>query len=194
MGSADTPEKLVRSLDAFDCVTFVETVLAAAFARTEDDFVRTLKRLRYQGGSCAWEKRNHYMIDWIRNNRQAGLVRDVALGPRQIEKRRVLDAVPGMPRRAQRFRCLPKRFVRAVIPRLRTGDLICFASTRKNVDVFHCGLVIKHGSGSDRSEGALMRHAARSQGGVVEQDLFEFLATNRMAGVIVARPVEQEGS
>jgi hypothetical protein len=35
-----------------------------------------------------------------------------------------------------------------------------------------------------------MRHASRSQGFVVEQELREFLKTNRMAGVIVVRPQE----
>jgi len=40
-------------------------------------------------------------------------------------------------------------------------------------------------------ERLLMRHASRSQGGVVEQELSSFLKTNRMAGVILARPVEQ---
>jgi hypothetical protein len=33
-----------------------------------------------------------------------------------------------------------------------------------------------------------MRHASRSQGLVVEQELREFLKANRMAGVIVVRP------
>jgi hypothetical protein len=38
-----------------------------------------------------------------------------------------------------------------------------------------------------------MRHAAKSRGGVVEQDLGEFLKSNRMAGVIVVRPVGEAG-
>ena len=33
-----------------------------------------------------------------------------------------------------------------------------------------------------------MRHAARSRGQVVEQDLVEFLGANRMTGVILVRP------
>ena len=33
-----------------------------------------------------------------------------------------------------------------------------------------------------------MRHASRSKGFVVEQELSEFLKSNRMAGVIVMRP------
>jgi Protein of unknown function (DUF1460) len=185
IGSAETPERFVASLQAFDCVTYVETVFAAAFARDEDEFVRTLERLRYEGGNFAWEKRNHYMTSWIRCNQRAGLMRSVPLGPRQIEKRRVLDVVAGLPPRVQRFRCLPKGLLRGAAPRLRTGDLICFASTRRNLDVFHCGLVVKEGTN------VLLRHASRSQGGVVQQDLFDFLRRNRMAGVIVARPVER---
>jgi hypothetical protein len=65
---------------------------------------------------------------------------------------------------------------------LRSGDLIFFASTRKNLDMFHAGIIVRDG------EKILMRHASRSQGGVVEQELSEFLKANRMAGVIVVRP------
>jgi len=65
---------------------------------------------------------------------------------------------------------------------LQTGDLIFFVSTRKNLDVFHTGIIIRDG------KRLLMRHASRSRGLVVEQDLNEFLKANRMAGVIVVRP------
>jgi hypothetical protein len=50
--------------------------------------------------------------------------------------------------------------------------------------VFHCAIIIR-----DRNR-VLVRHASRSRGGVVEQDLNEFLKANRMAGVIIARPKE----
>jgi hypothetical protein len=52
--------------------------------------------------------------------------------------------------------------------------------------VFHCGIVVNNGYG------VMMRHASRSRGGVVEQPLSEFLKQNRMAGVIVVRPVEAD--
>ena len=68
---------------------------------------------------------------------------------------------------------------------LHNGDLIFFASTRKHLDIFHCGIIVLDG---DR---VLVRHASRSRGGVVEQDLNEFLKANRMAGVILARPKER---
>jgi hypothetical protein len=67
---------------------------------------------------------------------------------------------------------------------LRTGDLIFFASTRTHLDVFHCGIIARNG---DR---VLVRHASRSRGAVVEQELNDFLKANRMAGVIIVRPKE----
>jgi cell wall-associated NlpC family hydrolase len=67
-------------------------------------------------------------------------------------------------------------------PNLQSGDLIFFASTRKNLDMFHAGIIVRDG------KKVSMRHASRSQGGVVEQELSEFLKANRMAGVIVVRP------
>jgi hypothetical protein len=36
----------------------------------------------------------------------------------------------------------------------------------------------------------MLRHASRSRGLVVEQELSKFLKTNRMTGVIAARPQE----
>jgi Protein of unknown function (DUF1460) len=55
---------------------------------------------------------------------------------------------------------------------------------RKHLDVFHCGVIVRDG------KKILLRHASRRAGGVVEQDLNDFLKVNRMAGVIIARPKE----
>ena len=62
-------------------------------------------------------------------------------------------------------KCVPKAAVRRLEPHLQTGDLIFFVSTRKNLDVFHAGIIVRDG------ENILMRHASRSQDGVVEQEL-----------------------
>jgi hypothetical protein len=129
------------------------------------------------------------MVDWVRNNHREGLVREIAIGSKNsaVFKQRKLDTVPGLPAEVRRFRCFPKRLATQKNSRLHSGDLIFFASTRPHLDVFHCGLVVK-------KEGrALLRHASRSQGGVVEQNLADFLAKNRMAGVIVARPLAPRG-
>jgi len=182
VGSAETPEVFTVSLDAFDCVTYLETVLALALASDARGFAEELRRIRYEEGQVEWTRRNHYMTGWIRAN-TPGFVRPLAAGPRASRKERLLDAVPGMPPKRAVFVCLPKARIRDLEPRLRSGDLIFFASTRKDLDVFHCGILVE-----DRPRW-LLRHAARSKGAVVEQDLREFLKANRMAGVLVARPL-----
>ncbi len=95
---------------------------------------------------------------------------------------RVLNVVPGLAAQRTRVKCVPKAAVPRLERYLQSGDLIFFVSTRKNLDVFHAGIIVRDG------KRILMRHASRSQGFVVEQELSEFLKANRMAGVIVVRP------
>ena len=99
-----------------------------------------------------------------------------------LSRERILNVVPGLDPQRTRMKCVPKLAVPRLERYLRSGDLIFFASTRKNLDMFHAGIIVRDG------EKILMRHASRSQGGVVEQELSEFLKANRMAGVIVVRP------
>jgi len=182
-GSADTPEVFSASFDGFDCVTYIETVLALARASSVDDFIEWLRKIRYERGSIQWARRNHFMTQWLRNNGREGVVRSNPMRALPIISReRVLNGVPGLAARRTRLKCVPKSAVRRLAPHLQTGDLICFASTRKSLDVFHAGIIVL-----DRKR-ILMRHASRSAGIVVEQELSEFLKSNRMAGVIVARP------
>jgi cell wall-associated NlpC family hydrolase len=189
IGSAETPEVFITGIDGirggFDCVTYVETVIARSYARNRKDYAAFLRRIRYESGRVDWKRRNHYMTNWIRNNSRARLVQQLNFGTVSISKQRVLDVVPGLPPQKQRFSCVPKRRLGKIVENIQSGDLIFFASTRPHLDIYHCGIVIRDG------ERLLMRHAARSQGGVVEQDLSSFLKANRMAGVILARPVEQ---
>jgi hypothetical protein len=185
IGSADTPEVLTASLDAFDCVTYIETVLALSLAGGVDDFMDWLRKVRYEGGRVSWKRRNHYMTGWIRSNIRGGALQRLALpGASVVVKERMLDAVPGLERVRARFACVPKRAIGKLTSLLRTGDLIFFASTRQHLDVFHCGVLVQNNGRT------LMRHASRSRGAVVEQELNDFLKANRMAGIIVARPQE----
>jgi hypothetical protein len=183
IGSADTAEVFTASLDAFDCVTYIETVVALARATDVDDFIEWLRKIRYERGRIQWERRNHYSTLWIRNNIREGIIRPVSMqAVPTLRMERVLNVVPGLDPQRIRLKCVPKRAVPRLERYLQTGDLIFFASTHKHLDVFHAGIIVRDGNT------VLMRHAARSQGCVVEQELSEFLKANRMAGVIVARP------
>jgi hypothetical protein len=183
IGSAETLEVFTASVDSFDCVTYIETILALARAANADDFIEWLRKIRYERGRIQWERRNHYMTFWIRNNVRQGLIKPVSIRSVPIvSKERVLNVVPGLAVRRTSVKCIPKRALPRLAEHLQSGDLIFFASTRKNLDVFHAGIIVRE------AEGILMRHASRSQGGIVEQELKEFLKVNRMAGVIVVRP------
>lgn len=183
VGSADAAEAFTASFDRFDCVTYIETILALARASKVDDFGEWLRKIRYERGSIQWERRNHYITQWISNNVRNGTIGQISMPAVPIVSReRVLNAVPGLAARRAVVECVPKPAIRWLEPHLQTGDLIFFASTRKNLDVFHAGIIVRDG------ENIFMRHSSRGQGGVVEQGLREFLKANRMAGVIVMRP------
>ena len=184
IGSPETAEVFTASLDGFDCVTYIETVLALARAADVDEFIEWLRRIRYEQGGIQWERRNHYMTGWIRNNARSGIIRTATMqAVATISRERVLNVVPGLKPQRVRMKCIPKPAVQQIESHLETGDLMFFASTRKHLDVFHAGIIVHDGTRT------LMRHASRSKGFVVEQELNEFLKTNRMAGVIVARPL-----
>jgi hypothetical protein len=183
-GGPHLPEALTVTLDGFDCVTYIETVLALALSCDLYEFVDTLRLLRYKKGDIAWASRNHYMVDWVKNNRSAGLIVNLTSGRYAEKKQRTLSLVPGLPEKRVSFSCFPKRRIGGVRARIKTGDLILFASARKWLDVYHAGLLIL------RDGQLLMRHATRSVGAVVEQPLASFLTGNRMSGFILLRPLD----
>lgn len=185
IGSAGTPEVFTASFDGFDCVTYIETIVALARASKVDDFVEWLRQIRYERGRIQWERRNHYMSLWIRNNVREGVIKPVSMPSVPILRiERTLNVVHGLDPQRARMKTVAKRAIPRLGRHLRGGDLIFFVSTRKNLDVFHAGIILRD------EKKIFMRHASRSQGGVVEQELSEFLKANRMAGVMVVRPQE----
>src|ERR1700735_3056012 len=146
IGSADTAEVFMVSLDGFDCVTYIETVVALARASNVDSFTEWLRKIRYESGRIQWDRRNHYMTLWIRNNVREGIIRRLSMAAvATVNIERVLNVVPGLAPRRIRIRCVTKRAVPQYAKRLRNGDLICFASTHKHLDVFHAGIIVRDG-------------------------------------------------
>jgi hypothetical protein len=190
IGDAVSPELFTVSLKEFDCVTYMETVLALALTRSVEEFLDLLRRLRYKNGVVEWRCRNHYMSDWIRNNARIGVVENLTRGANTVTRSKSLDLIQGLCRRQASVRCFPKRRFTNVTDQARDGDLIFFVSTKKHLDVFHTGILFR-----DESDGRiLLNHASRSRGGVVEQPLVDFLKENRMAGYILIRPVEKKAA
>lgn len=64
--------------DAFDCTTFVETVLALTLSNSLEEFKIRINQIRYKDGIVSYKTRNHFpSLDWIPNNTKNGFVTDI---------------------------------------------------------------------------------------------------------------------
>ena len=188
-GSIDQPEEMVTRTDRFDCVTFLETVLALGLSAHPKQFVETLRAIRYQDGVVDFRARHHYMTDWHRANRRQGLLRELIPQAEAREEPRTLSVIDGLPARRVTLRFLPRSRIPRLLPQVEDGDVIYFLTHRQGIDAFHAGLLF-------RGEGGLrLRHASRRQGEVVEEDLSRFLRHSPPAGVVILRPlIQREGA
>lgn len=182
-GGPDSPEALRLFLDAFDCVTFMETVMAFALAHNVEQVVEAVRLIRYQNGVIDWFHRNHYMVDWTSNNQEAAFIDNITSGPVTSTKTCDLNLIPGLPQKTVTFSYFPIEAFEEVVRLSKTADLVLFVSTKETLDVFHTGVVIENDGF------LLMRHATRSRGAVIEQRLDEFVSQNKMSGIVLLRPV-----
>ncbi|KTD14266.1 N-acetylmuramoyl-L-alanine amidase-like domain-containing protein [Legionella israelensis] len=66
--------------DAFDCATYVTTVMAIALANNTKTFEQCLKQVRYKNGRRSYIHRNHFTsLDWNVNNQSQGFLQDITL-------------------------------------------------------------------------------------------------------------------
>lgn len=184
IGGPRRPERFVVRDDGFDCVTFCETVLAAARAQRPGDFEPELRRIRYHNGIVAWRERNHYFADWSASNVANGVCARVDL-PGGVAIDKTLTYMRALGPRRVSFDAIPRGRLLASRERLMTGDIIGFLSRRPRLDYFHTGFVIVRPDGE-----LLLRHAARSRGRVLDERLAQFLSVNRVRRVTLLRPLE----
>lgn len=63
--------------DAFDCTTYVETIMALALARDVNEFESHQDKIRYEDGMVDYLKRNHFTdLQWIPNNIENGYMNE----------------------------------------------------------------------------------------------------------------------
>lgn len=68
----------VYRTDAFDCETYVDTVVALALASDLNHFKQCIKHIRYENGDVSFIKRNHFAsLDWNQNNQRSGVFQDI---------------------------------------------------------------------------------------------------------------------
>jgi N-acetylmuramoyl-L-alanine amidase-like len=184
IGDPKRPEKFVVRDDAFDCVTYCETVLAAAIARNASAFAPHLRAIRYYKGIVRWSLRNHYFFQWCERNVENKTCRWIDMDG-AVDIKKTVDSQKGLSKRTFAMRVIPRAVLLASKSKLATGDIIGFVSQRANLDYFHTGFIAFARDGT-----FMLRHASESHRRVLDERMDRFLAFNRVRYVTVLRPLE----
>jgi hypothetical protein len=184
IGGPRRPEKFVVRDDGFDCVTYCETVLAAARARNLGDFETVLKKIRYHNGVVEWRERNHYFFEWCQHNVDNGICRWITM-PGAVEIKKTVDSQKGLSRRRFVMTVIPRAAFIANKPMLDRGDIVGFVSHQPDLDYFHAGFVAFARNGA-----LLLRHASESAHRVHDERMDRFLAHYSVRYVTLLRPQE----
>jgi hypothetical protein len=184
IGSHDTDEQFVDRTDAFDCVTFVEFVLARCYSQARGTPIESeLKSLRYRDGIVSWMCRLHYFSDWLETNAKRGVLRQVF--SENPELSRTLSLITDYPQLCAKLRFLPLSDLTVSLQQIAPGDIIAFGTTRENLDVSHVGFFARSSDGTD-----VLLHATKTYGRVIEEPLTAFLERfGASPGILVYRPV-----
>lgn len=208
------PEGLVINLREMDCTTFVENVIA--LTRTLQDttpsfdvFCRNLQQVRYRKNTITdYTDRLHYMADWLYENDRKRIVKDMnwEIGgqsfplnlsyisthpdsykqlknhPERVQK--MADKEKEI--NARLYFYLPKEDIHIREAGIKDGDIICFVTTVKGLDVTHVGIACRVG------EKLTFIHASSTAKKVIVnpeslQVYAEGIKTNK--GLLVARPL-----
>lgn len=208
------PEGLVVNLRELDCTTFAESVLAlsrtvVSGSTSFDDYCDKLRNLRYRDGKIVdYTDRLHYMVDWFYENERKGIVADmgeevggkplplslsfISTHPdsyKQLKGNAELTAKIAAKEREINERAfnyyLPKGDIDRCSSNIRNGDILCFVTTIKGLDVTHVGIAYWRG------EELTFIHASSSAKRVIVQEgtLKQYCdGIKSCRGILVARP------
>lgn len=213
-GILDAPavETLTAPLDRFDCVLFVESVLAMARGIVSGDttyagYLANVEAQRYRGGTMdGYGSRLHYFSEWIDDNAARGLAEDVtadAPGHAAYTRRvgfmsahpdryphlsdpAALEAVRAAEARvnATPRSYVPKNHARTAYAAIQPGDVIATTTNVNGLDVSHVGFATK---AADGTVGFL--HASPQGGVKTSPALAAYLGSNRaQTGIFIVRP------
>lgn len=171
----DGDENLVINFSGLDCTTFLETSLTLALCIEKgttkfQDYQNELTFLRYRDGKIdKYPSRLHYFSDWIFNNQQKNIVKDVTkeIGGelikfnlnfmtenpeyyKQLEENP--DFIPVIRKQekdinSRNYYYIPKAKVESAENKIKTGDLIAITSSVKGLDINHVGIAVKMDDG-----------------------------------------------
>jgi hypothetical protein len=169
-------EELIVNTRQMDCTTFVETVTALTICAHQgkhswQDYVSTLRTLRYRNGIIdGYPSRLHYFSEWIQDNEQKFLVREVqqpnppfkavqhvrvnymSTHPQAYKALKAHpELIPAIEEQEQMLTgitrsYIPKEALRAdsrlLRETVRDGDIIAITCNKKGLDIAHLGFAV----------------------------------------------------
>ena len=210
-------EQLVVNTRQLDCTTLVETVAALKLCAQADkhqwsDYLAALRSLRYrQGVLDGYTSRLHYFSDWIRDNVQMQLVKDIhqpnppfsALQRLNInfmsthpESYRSLkehpEQVPVIRQQekdltGRSYQYIPKSAIKntqLLRQTIKDGDILAITCNKKGLDIAHLGFAVW------RKDGLHLLNASQLHKKVVEgpMTLYQYMLQHKtFTGIRVVR-------
>lgn len=208
------PEQLVVNLRGMDCTTFVEYCFAISKTIQSENlafeqFALELKNIRYRNGKIdGYPSRLHYFSDWIFNNQQKQLVKDVSKKIAATPYNKEIDFMSTHPGSYEQLKdsaalveriaaqekdinsrqlfYIPENKIAEMETQLMDGDIVGITTNIEGLDISHTGILVRK---ADRIH--LMHASSQAKEVVVsEETLEEYLLNSKTAtGIMVARPL-----
>lgn len=206
-------ESLVVNLHGLDCTTYLENILAfsALLRDGKSDFhsfTKQLETIRYKDGRLdGYGSRLHYFTEWIRNNEEKRLLKDITNDVGGVEIKKDINFMgthrelyPFLKDDAnfekiqatekelakETFCYLPQDQVEANEHLIQTGDIIALATSINGLDVTHTGIATREKDGRIH-----LLHASTGsmKVEVSKLPLADYLkGVKKNIGILVARP------
>jgi Protein of unknown function (DUF1460) len=204
-------EVLVVNLKTFDCVTFVENMVALTQTRRAlmpnfDIYKKNLTQVRYRNSMVDYASRLHYFSDWLFENEKSGLLRVITkniggeIYPKPVFYMSLKkDTLYGNMADSATFNAIqtvekaiskrdkfyiPKAQIAQIESKIQNGDIIAVTNRLEGMDIAHTGFAIwKNGR-------VHLLHASSQFRKVIVSDvpLADYLMKNKgQTGIMVGR-------
>ncbi len=208
-------ESVVVSITGLDCVTFVENCLIFSRLIKEgktnfDDYMKELEKIRYRDGvNNGYSSRLHYFTDWIYDNEQKGIVKDITKEAGVIEYPKTInfmtthrgsynqmsndednyskirDVENSINSREHFY--IPKDQIADHYEIMQTGDIVGITSALEGLDIAHTGFVYKDGGKTYLMHASLKNKKVE----ISSVELMDYLMSNpKQTGIVIARVID----
>lgn len=207
-------ETLTLSLQKFDCLLFIESVLAITRGIAKQDYststyIQNIREQRYVNGELnGYCSRLHYFSEWLAENQKRNVVKSLTAELDGIPINKTLNfmsthwqAYPQLAHSKANRQCIsemestldnasiryiPTDQIQSKYLSLKPGDIIAIATQVSGLDVTHTGLVYRSQNGDIG-----LIHSAPVRGVMISPNLQRYVErVDNAIGILVARPVD----